>query len=65
MPDGGELTMDALELRHNPRTNVTEASLQLKSNTGTLVIDDFGRQILSPAVRHICLNRRTCSTGVS
>ena len=45
---GGELTMDSLDLRHNHRTNVTEASLQLKSNTGTLVIDDFGRQRMSP-----------------
>lgn len=45
---GGELTMDALEMRHNHRTNVTEAALQLKSNTGTLVIDDFGRQRMSP-----------------
>jgi predicted ATPase with chaperone activity len=45
---GGELTMDALEMSHNHRTNVTEAALQLKSNTGTLVIDDFGRQRVSP-----------------
>lgn len=40
--------MDALEMRHNHRTNVTEAALQLKSNAGTLVIDDFGRQRMSP-----------------
>ena len=45
---GGELTMDELDLFQNPRTNVTEASLQMKSNTGTLVIDDFGRQRMSP-----------------
>lgn len=45
---GGELTMEALDLFHNHRTHVTEASLQLKSNTGTLVIDDFGRQRMSP-----------------
>lgn len=44
---GGELTMDALDLRHNERSNISEASLQLKSNTGTLVIDDFGRQRMS------------------
>ncbi|MEM6331001.1 MAG: AAA family ATPase, partial [Planctomycetota bacterium] len=41
---GGELTMDSLEVTLNTATNVSEAPLQLKSNCGTLVIDDFGRQ---------------------
>jgi hypothetical protein len=41
---GGELTMDQLEMRHNPTTNVSEAPLQMKSNCGVFVIDDFGRQ---------------------
>lgn len=41
---GGELTMEALEVTYNPATNVSEAPVQLKSNCGTLVIDDFGRQ---------------------
>ncbi len=41
---GGELTMDHLELALNPVTNINEAPIQLKSNCGTLVIDDFGRQ---------------------
>jgi hypothetical protein len=41
---GGELTMDNLEIRHDPTTNVSEASLQLKSNCGCLLVDDFGRQ---------------------
>ncbi len=45
---GGELTMDALEIRHDPISNVSEASLQLKSNCGCLLIDDFGRQRISP-----------------
>ena len=45
---GGELTMDSLELQHNPHTKITEAPLQLKSNCGTLVIDDFGRQRMNP-----------------
>lgn len=45
---GGELTLDQLELQPNHRTKITEASLQLKSNTGTLVIDDFGRQRMTP-----------------
>jgi predicted ATPase with chaperone activity len=45
---GGELTMDALEIRHDLRSNVSEASLQLKSNCGCLLIDDFGRQRMQP-----------------
>jgi predicted ATPase with chaperone activity len=45
---GGELTLDALEIRHDPVSNVSEASLQLKSNCGCLLIDDFGRQRVSP-----------------
>ncbi|MEN0111864.1 MAG: AAA family ATPase [Planctomycetota bacterium] len=45
---GGELTMDNLEIRHDPVANVSEASLQLKSNCGCLLIDDFGRQRVEP-----------------
>jgi predicted ATPase with chaperone activity len=45
---GGELTMDSLELKHNTVSNVSEASLQLKSNCGCLLIDDFGRQRIDP-----------------
>ena len=45
---GGELTMAALELQHNQFTKITEPSVQLKSNCGTLVIDDFGRQRMNP-----------------
>ncbi|MCO8125305.1 ATPase with chaperone activity [Stieleria sp. TO1_6] len=41
---GGELTMEMLEVLNNPDTNISESPLQLKSNCGTLVIDDFGRQ---------------------
>ena len=41
---GGELTMDQLEITLNTATNVSEAPVQMKSNCGTLVIDDFGRQ---------------------
>lgn len=44
---GGELTMDHLEVTLNTATNVSEAPVQLKSNCGTLVIDDFGRQKMS------------------
>lgn len=45
---GGELTMDQLEVRYNTTTKISEASMQLKSNCGTLVIDDFGRQRMNP-----------------
>ena len=41
---GGELTMVELEVRQNLQTKVCESPLQLKSNCGTFVIDDFGRQ---------------------
>jgi predicted ATPase with chaperone activity len=41
---GGELTMERLEIRPGIAPGVSEAPLQLKSNGGTLVIDDFGRQ---------------------
>ncbi len=46
---GGELTLDNLEIRHDSRSNTCEAPLQLKSNCGSLLIDDFGRQRVSPA----------------
>ncbi len=46
---GGELTMESLEITANPENGTSEAPLQLKSNCGTLVIDDFGRQRISPA----------------
>lgn len=45
---GGELTMDSLEVQFNSTTRISEASMQLKSNCGTLVIDDFGRQRMNP-----------------
>lgn len=44
---GGELTMASLEVTLNTTTNISESPLQLKSNCGTLVIDDFGRQRMS------------------
>lgn len=45
---GGELTLDNLEIRHDPIANVSEAPLQVKSNGGCLLIDDFGRQRIEP-----------------
>lgn len=44
---GGELTMDMLEVRQNATSGISESPLQMKSNCGTLVIDDFGRQKMS------------------
>ncbi|HEV3002919.1 MAG TPA: AAA family ATPase, partial [Pirellulales bacterium] len=44
---GGELTMSSLEVTLNTSTGISESPLQLKSNCGTLVIDDFGRQRMS------------------
>lgn len=44
---GGELTMEMLEVLNNSTSNISEAPLQMKSNCGTLVIDDFGRQKMS------------------
>jgi hypothetical protein len=44
---GGELTLDRLEVTVNKETGTGEAPLQLKSNCGTLVVDDFGRQRIS------------------
>lgn len=45
---GGELVMDNLEVRHDARSNICEAPLQMKSNCGCLLIDDFGRQRVAP-----------------
>jgi predicted ATPase with chaperone activity len=45
---GGELTLESLEIRHDPHNNVSEAPIQLKSNCGCLLIDDFGRQRVEP-----------------
>jgi hypothetical protein len=45
---GGELTMGLLDLRHDDTTGVYSAPLQMKANNGVFVIDDFGRQLVSP-----------------
>src|SRR6185437_13806194 len=45
---GGELRMEDLEIHFDPLTKVCEAPLQMKSNNGTLLIDDFGRQRMQP-----------------
>lgn len=45
---GGELKMDALDLRYDAIAKIYEAPLQLKANGGMFLIDDFGRQQVSP-----------------
>jgi len=46
---GGELTLDMLELKYNQISKVYDAPYQLKANNGIYLIDDFGRQLCSPA----------------
>jgi predicted ATPase with chaperone activity len=45
---GGEMTLDSLEIRFDPVSNTSEAPLQMKSNGGCLLVDDFGRQRVEP-----------------
>jgi len=45
---GGELTLADLELKYSPASKFYLAPVQLKANCGILVIDDFGRQLVSP-----------------
>lgn len=45
---GGELTLAMLDLAFNPLVRYYEAPLQLKANGGILLVDDFGRQMVSP-----------------
>jgi predicted ATPase with chaperone activity len=45
---GGELTIDMLDLQFNPVTKFYAAPLQMKANSGVLIIDDFGRQRMRP-----------------
>ena len=45
---GGELTLANLEATLNPVTGIIEAPLHVKSNCGCLIVDDFGRQQISP-----------------
>ena len=46
---GGELTAEMLEVHYEPSTRLYEAPLQLKANNGMFIIDDMGRQKVSPA----------------
>ncbi|HTV13801.1 MAG TPA: hypothetical protein VME68_03740 [Acidobacteriaceae bacterium] len=45
---GGELTLEMLDLLYNPTGHYYEAPLHIKALGGCFIIDDFGRQIVSP-----------------
>ena len=45
---GGELTLENADLTWSHAAKFYEAPFQMKSNGGTLVIDDFGRQRVAP-----------------
>ena len=45
---GGELTLEMLDLQYNPHSRFYEAPLHIKALGGTFIIDDFGRQLVSP-----------------
>lgn len=45
---GGELTLEMLDLRYDETGHYYEAPLHMKAMCGCFVIDDFGRQLVSP-----------------
>ena len=45
---GGELVGSMLDLQKDEATGTFLAPLQMKANNGILLIDDFGRQLMSP-----------------
>jgi predicted ATPase with chaperone activity len=45
---GGELVPGMLELRLDQAAGIYAAPLQMKANNGIFLIDDFGRQVMSP-----------------
>lgn len=47
---GGELTLEMLDLKHEAGGNFYAAPLHMKAAGGCLLIDDFGRQMVSPTV---------------
>lgn len=51
---GGELTLEQLELGYDPNAGFYRAPVHLLANGGLLIIDDFGRQQISP---YAILNR--------
>jgi hypothetical protein len=45
---GGELTLEMLDLVYSPEVKYYEAPFQMKATNGMLLVDDFGRQKVSP-----------------
>ncbi|MBP1722508.1 MAG: hypothetical protein H6Q44_213 [Deltaproteobacteria bacterium] len=45
---GGELTIQMLDLQFNSGTKFYSGPVQMKANNGLLIVDDFGRQRVSP-----------------
>ena len=45
---GGELTLEMLDLRYDEKGHYYEAPLHMKALGGCFLIDDFGRQFVSP-----------------
>ena len=46
---GGELTLEMLDLHLNPTSRIYDAPFHVKANNGIYLIDDFGRQKVTPA----------------
>ncbi len=46
---GGELSLSMLDLSFNQGSKIYDAPFQVKANNGIYLIDDFGRQKVSPA----------------
>jgi hypothetical protein len=46
---GGELTLEMLDLSYDATPKFYEAPLHVKAMGGTILIDDFGRQLVPPA----------------
>jgi len=45
---GGELTLEMLDLSFNEKARFYEAPLHVKALNGVFLVDDFGRQLVSP-----------------
>ncbi len=45
---GGELNLQMLDLRYNAEAKFYQAPIHFKANGGVFLIDDFGRQLVSP-----------------
>jgi predicted ATPase with chaperone activity len=45
---GGELNLQMLDLKYNSESKFYQAPIHFKANGGVFLIDDFGRQLVSP-----------------